>query len=121
MILSALVLFAYFWVVDMIHEDYLNYLDLRGESTSAGLSFLVKWLAFALGITIYWMFNSYARKKYDKKSGQLTDTGASRNKPGKSSNGGTGMEGRDDPFDEIRRKGRLRSRGDLIIDKNRRN
>ena len=113
MILSAIVLFAWFWVVGLVHEDYLSYLTLQGEGASAGWSFLLKWLAFLVGVICYWWFNSYARKKFDKKEkGSLAEPSNTQ----AAVEADLGSPNSKDPFDKIRRKEKLRSKADLVID-----
>lgn len=118
MIVSTLVLFAYFWVVGMIHQDYLEYLQLRDSTHSAGLSFVFKWLAFILGITIYWLFNSYIRKRADRRKNAQTSAALQTVavRAGRGAGDANSSGGADDPFDEIRHKEKLRSRADLIIE-----
>ena len=120
MIVSTLVLFAYFWVVGLIHRDYLDYLELQGGSQGVGLSFVFKWLAFIVGIILYWLFNSYVRKKADRKrntqsSSSLKAAGLRANKSAVNTQASADTEA-DDPFAEIRQKEKLRSRADIVIE-----
>ena len=120
MIVSTLVLFGYFWVVGLIHRDYLDYLELQGSSQGVGLSFVIKWLAFIVGISLYWLFNSYIRKKADRKrnkqsSSSLKAAGLPADKSAKNTRA-SGEAELYDPFDEIRQKEKLRSRADFVIE-----
>mgnify|MGYP000601477888 CR=1 FL=1 len=113
MILSTLMLFVYFWVVGLIHQDYLDYLKLQGNGEGAGWSFVLKWLAFFTGIVIFWFVNNRTRKKHGQKgdSTQSYKQGGSDLPAVKSNNANRS----DDPFDAIRRKSKLRSKADMII------
>ena len=117
MILSALVLFAYFWIVGKIHGDYLSYAQLHSQTGFVGVSFVVKWLAFLAGVIVYWLFNSVVRKRLIRK-GQERELPASR--PVTSAQPEALRENaEDDPFEEIRNREALRSKGDLLLEKKR--
>ena len=114
MILSTVLLFLYFWIVSLIHQDYLDYLALQESSGGVGLSFILKWLAYIAGVIAYWLFNSFVIKRTARKRGgeKLETGGASTDarKPAGSSKG-------EDPFDAIRHREKLRSKADLLIER----
>ena len=103
LIVSTILLFAYLWFVGYAHSEYLNYASQQ-ESLSVGQSFFIKWLALLIGVGLYLLFHFLApSRKRQKKDKQSTV-----NEP---------VPGEPDPFDEIRKKEKLRSRADMMIDK----
>lgn len=111
MIVSTLLLFIYFWLVSMVHGDFVNYSELNSDKQYLALSFFIKWLAFLLGVVIYLIFNSRysSRKLKDKNSGKASAKKDAVN---------TTETNQADPFEQIRRRDKLRSRADFIIQKN---
>ena len=105
-IVSTLLLFAYLLLVSMLHEDYLNHLDRQEQSSSSGLSFVYKWLAYAFGIAAYFLFHWW-------RSRPETKTNTMREK--KSASKKNELENpEEDPFANIRKRKNLRSRADFI-------
>ena len=114
LIVSTLVLFAYLWLVGSIHEDYLNYAELQSDANLAGKSFIYKWAALMAGVLIYISFHLFRGKK----AGQRNKTRSTKlnAKPNTSPTDPEQNEG-PDPFAEIRLKKKLRSRSEIMINK----
>lgn len=117
-IASTLMLFAYFWVVSLVHQDYLDYLKLQANAGGAGLSFILKWLAFIAGIVAFWIFNNRSWRKSVRQSNEGSTFPVKPNASKLPSKKGGNSNVDVDPFESIRRKDKLRSRADLIIEKN---
>lgn len=131
-IVSTLVLIIYFSVVAVVHQDYLAYKELEGSSENLGLSFVLKWLAWLGGIVFYFLFDSIGSN--NKLSGDKLQSGKDRrnskssndNKKSNKNNSNEDKKGtpaidtdnQQDPFSAIREKKKLRSKADLLIEKN---
>ena len=102
LIISTLMLFAYVFLISNVHSDYLSHLQLQQKSDSSGLSFLYKWLAYATGISAYFMFHWWRSKP--KKSNNKEKIMAELES----------LNTDDDPFANIRKRRNLRSRADFI-------
>jgi len=105
-IISTLLLFAYLFLVSMLHEDYLNHLDRQEQNSSSGLSFVYKWLAYAFGIAVYFLFHWWRSRPETKTNTMQTKKSASKKNELENSE--------DDPFADIRKRKNLRSRADFI-------
>ena len=101
-IIAACALFGYFWLVASLHRDYLEFAHLNDDISNIGLSFILKWLAFIVGVIIYLMFNGRNRQPKPVAIDPTPTPAEQENK---------------DPFDNIRHKDKLRSAADLVIDK----
>ncbi|NND81100.1 MAG: hypothetical protein HKN50_01595 [Gammaproteobacteria bacterium] len=100
-IVSTLLLFAYMYIVNALHEDYLAYANLEQQAT-IGQSFAIKWAALLAGVLIYLVYNFFLRRP--------------RNKAPRIASKGDQTDEANDPFAEIRRRKTLRSRADMIVD-----
>lgn len=112
-IVAVAVLIGYCWLVGVIHQDYLSYRALAGSDDTLGLSFVLKWLAWLAGFTVYLYYdNSPANKRPEHPTAQRADS---------ISPATTDNVQRDeaDPFAAIRNKKTLRSKADVVIDKHR--
>ena len=140
-ILSLLVLIAFIFVVGQVHQDYLRYNELQDTPTNIGLSFAVKWLVWACSITIFLVsnhyFNQYKRQQKELASEQ-SNSALSKLLKWKSRITASGEEQKttnekvtrtsklvvddeklshsDDPFADIRKKDKLRSYADVVIE-----
>jgi len=101
-IISTLLLFLFMWLASKIHQDYLEYSELR-NNTEVGWSFIVKWLTLASGIIVYVFYHSWRTSSSSKKTNSKNQKAAAD---------------KHDPFASLRTKGRLRSKADFIIEKN---
>ena len=101
-IVSTTVLFASLWLIGFIHNEYLEFAKVHNDS-NLGLSFVLKWLALLGSVVIYLLYN-YMGSKKEKTSKKKMDEPISTTDA-------------DDPFAEIRARKKLRSRAEMIIDK----
>lgn len=113
-IISTVILFVFFWLVNQLHQDYLSYGNLNENKEYIGLSFVIKWLAFSVGCIVYLLFNSW-RKWQKKPAKDLPQEKLSKaDLTERSADDQTSYH---DPFDEIRKRNKLRSKADFIIEK----
>ncbi|MEO0442379.1 MAG: hypothetical protein AAFZ92_01365 [Pseudomonadota bacterium] len=104
------VLLIYFWLVNLIHNDYLAYAELDDSQMGVGLSFVIKWVLVFIGFIIFIIihFTGGSRNSGEHKQVQPGDQGY-----------GTGASASHaDASDAIRQKQKLRSRADMILEKN---
>lgn len=102
-IISTLLLFLYLFIVSSVHKDYLTAV---GPDAIDKLSFVYKWAAFIAGFVIFFAFHMIrGRLKASKPSAQekITESKGLSNT-------------HDDPFSAIRKRKKLRSRADFLID-----
>jgi len=112
-IVSTLLLFGYLFLVSSVHGDYLTHTELQKDTSGSGLSFLYKWLAFAVGTGAYFLFH-YLRGR--AKSRADKPTGAVLKAKSKNSNKSSKQvsNDQDDPFSAIRQRKKLRSKADFL-------
>ncbi len=106
-IVATLLLFAYLWLVGVLHEDYVSYTELNQDNDHLALSFIIKWMAFIIGLLVYLLFHIFASPF--RKTQPLESIDVNHVKPGE--------QLIDDPFAEIRHQKKLRSKADFIIEK----
>ncbi|VUD64704.1 hypothetical protein TDB9533_03381 [Thalassocella blandensis] len=114
-IISTLALFIYYWLVEKLHEDYLHYISLQQSDSNIGFSFLLKWFFLASGLGLYLLFNFWRKRpvksplphldlKHKKKTNKQTPQSADSTADA------------DDPFANIRKREKLRSKADFVIE-----
>lgn len=104
-ILSTLILFGYLFLVSGVHADFLKNAELQKDATNLGVTFVFKWLAFAAGVFVYFLFHLLrGRSKKSQKAEPQKILSAKE----------AAKQDEDDPFSAIRTRKRLRSRGDFI-------
>ncbi|GHA13036.1 hypothetical protein GCM10008090_23420 [Arenicella chitinivorans] len=110
-IVSTLLLFIYIFLVSNIHADFLTHTEMQKDTTGTGLSFIAKWLAYALGVGMYFAYHAFRgrdkKSKSSKKSKHKVSTNPSVIDVDKESD-------ENDPFAEIRKRKTLRSRADFL-------
>lgn len=143
-ILGLIILIAFIFVVGQVHQDFLRYNELQDQPTNVGLSFAIKWLIWAMSITIFLVsnhyFNQYKRKqkkaeseqsnsalskllkwksRMDKSDTQTPISSFSESADRKANQVDSNItnESNTDPFAAIRKKDKLRSYADVVIDK----
>jgi hypothetical protein len=93
----------------------LNYVETQNDDRLAGQSFLVKWAALLLGVFIYtayhWLRAARLRSRKNK------DSDIKLNKVGKINSFTDSPDGEEDPFHALRSKEKLRSRAEIMIEK----
>jgi|GEM_PF-3072039 len=57
LILSTLALFTGYFVIALIHDDYLQYLSTVDDTQSVGITYLLKWCALSGISALYYMIN----------------------------------------------------------------
>lgn len=135
-ILSLIVLIAFIFVVGQVHQDYLRYNELQDIPSNIGLSFAVKWLVWVASITVFLVanhyFNQYKRQQKERASEQSNSalskllkwkSRANTFKPKTKMPSADQVEQKtetdksvSDPFAAIRKKDKLRSYADVVID-----
>ena len=110
LILSILLLMLYFWLVGKVHQDYVSYSELNEDHQYLALSFIIKWIAFAIGAIVFLLFNTLS---------PLRDRPAApeKKKPAPGASAKSPKREAIDPFEQIRHKDTLRSRADFILEK----
>ena len=111
-IVSTFFLFLFLWVVGFAHQEYLDFAQNNAEKSSVAGSFFIKWGAMLVGIFSYFAYH-YFRSRKSPRAGVANFI-----------NAGSGTESsevdtdsKDDPFYHIRRKDKLRSRAEIMIEK----
>ena len=110
LIVSTLLLFFYIFLVGNIHDDYLAHLKLQDSTASTGMSFILKWGAYAGGLVLYFIFHWW-RGRFREPDEQI---GESKSSPRKNPKPMVSIE--DDPSAEIRERDNLRSRADFLME-----
>lgn len=100
-IISTVLLFGYLYLVGNIHDDYLNYAKLE-QGTDVGASFIIKWGALLFGVLIFLAYHFLRRS-----SSTDSDDG---------DNAMTVTDDENDPFADLRKRKKLRSKAEMIID-----
>lgn len=121
-------------IISLVHSDYLDYVAVSKQGQEfVSKSFLLKWLAYIIITAVYfWLFKSFSKvekeghedlsflrkfsSKRKTKSGSVS--GRSEDKVAKSvkSQGTKSANTSNDPFANIRKKEKLRSEADLIVE-----
>ncbi|MFT5277633.1 MAG: hypothetical protein ACI97K_002395 [Glaciecola sp.] len=138
-ILSLIVLIAFIFVVGQVHQDYLRYNELQDSPTNIGLSFAIKWLIWAGSIILFLLsnhyFNRFKRQQKELESEQSnsalskllkwksgfskktqTPNSVQQSMSEESKTEKSAVEQELDPFAAIRKKDKLRSYADVVID-----
>jgi hypothetical protein len=137
-IISLILLVAFIFVVGQVHDDYLRYNELQENPTNIGLSFAVKWTVWALSICVFLacnhLFNKYKKQQKQAESEQ-SNSALKKIMKWKASFSSDSQSDTDekapvepakkaskkaktspDAFATIRKKKKLRSYADLIIE-----
>ena len=122
-IVSTLLLFAFLWLVGNVHEDYLVYAADQNDEGLVGRSFLYKWIALVSGVLLYLSYH-WLRSGSSKtiKEPQSKNAYFSKGNSGKAKINSfpENEQSDDDPFAELRKKDKLRSRAEILVDKEKR-
>ena len=104
-IVSTVLLLLFLWLVNFAHSEYLSFAEFQSEQSNVGLSFFIKWFALIVGFFVYLTYLFWQPKKK-----KITN---------KNVNADAQIDaGEDDPFASIRDKGQLRSRAEIMLEKN---
>lgn len=109
---GLLALAVFVLMVNILHSEYLDYVELSGEKQHLVWSFAIKWALIILGLAVYALATSLMGKP----------AATSKKKAGKKvpdSKAATGDDGTkpagDDGFDFLRKKKVLETRADKLI------
>lgn len=112
-IIATLTMFVMLWGIAFLHEDYLRFVkstEMENASTYIATSFFIKW-GVSMMVIIGYVYVLYFFRQRTPKTTQKGKTSA------KSSSSSMIQKNSKDPFDAIRKKKKLRSKGDLTINK----
>ncbi|MBX2858214.1 MAG: hypothetical protein KTR17_06095 [Cellvibrionaceae bacterium] len=116
MIVSTAFLFGSYFIIALMHRDYLSYAKLSQANADIALSYAVKWAALLTVSGIYYWLNIH--KNLGKSTAKATvNSGSDKRKPPKQSSGDGSRAIARDPFAEIRRKDKLSSKAEQILKK----
>jgi len=111
-IISTVVVLVYFFVVSKLHEDFVNYSSLVLDNQYLGISFVVKWIAWLFGAILYlFMGFSYFNKSQIKRTFNNITIHSSKTDKERI------QKHESNPFEEISKRGKLRSKSDFILEK----
>jgi hypothetical protein len=112
-IVSTLILFAGYFLISLFHGDYVEYAVGSGDKDFLWRSYLIKWAAL-IGVTVaYYLYNT--RVLIKRRADDLPPS--SGKEPVVENSPQSGSDSEADPFVEIRRKERLKSRADIALDR----
>lgn len=106
------ILLLFFWVVGLAHSDYLAYAKLQENNQWIGLSFVVKWLALAIGCAVF-VFAHLGDKKEIEEPAEI-DPDIVKKAP-KATKEALFSQDINDSFARIREKKTLNSKADVIL------
>lgn len=112
-IVSTAILFTYLLLVSWLHSDYIASAQLEKQTTGLSKSFAIKWIAFAGGIGLYFLYHGIRRqmsKSRPKDKAVLMPRVAD---PNATKNIVNDAELATDPFAHIRTRKKLRGRKDF--------
>ncbi|NTS78578.1 hypothetical protein HR060_17175 [Catenovulum sp. SM1970] len=114
-IVSTVVFVGFCLLVNLLHQDYIQYSQLHSEKSDLGLSFIFKWGTLVLGFVVYCYLNraTHAKQNYQKNENKGKQT---ENRM-KLDDCEQQNHQKPDPFSALRTKEKLRSKADLLIDK----
>lgn len=115
LIISTLLLFAFLWLVGSIHDDYLNYVATQNDDRLAGQSYIIKWAALVGGVMLYMAYH-WSRSVRAKSGKDKEQKGKLKNMP-EINSFSDDPEGAEDPFQALRTKKKLRSRAEIMTEK----
>lgn len=104
LIISTFLLIVFLLLVSNLHDDYLTHSQLQNDATDAGVSFIYKWIAYAVGVGSYFIFHFLRGLRPSKQT--LEEKAKEANIIAKTDS--------DDPFAAIRERKKLRSRADFL-------
>lgn len=112
-ILASLALLLGYFLIAMIHGDYVDYAASATDTSHLWLSYLVKW---ALLFTVTLVYYFYLRRQLRAPSQVKTETTAKATVKGTKS-APTNQNDSADPFANIRGKQKLKSHADIALER----
>ena len=103
---GLLILSVFVVLVNMLHGEYVSYVEISGDQTFLVWSYIVKWTLLGLSFLVYFLFGAVGVKV---KPPVESKTEA------KSSDSANSIHNKNDGFDFLRNKKHLESRADKII------
>ena len=94
-------------IISIAHREYVNYVEISGNQSFLVWSYILKWSALLICILVYWLVSAWGigmKKPVTPKSSAEPARPAS------------GTEGQDDGFDFLRRKKKLLSQADKLLE-----
>jgi len=92
-------------LVQVLHREYLGYVELSGDKSLLVWSYVIKWVALAGAVIAYLFLILFGSRKGPGESTQARAAQGSRGNPARA----------DDGFDFLREKTHLQSRAEMII------
>jgi len=109
---GLLLLGVFVVLVNILHSEYLDYVQISGDQVFLVWSYVVKWAALALSFLVYFLFGAIGVK--------VKPPVVSKEEP-KALNPADSTQNKNDGFDFLRNKKHLKSRADKIIERASRN
>lgn len=106
LLIAVGLLVASYFLVSLLHDDYLDYVKNSGNDSYLGISYAIKWLSLLVATVVFY-FVITGRNKAETKKRPADQHQAKTDAPGKN---------KPDPFDAIRHKKKLRGRADQFLD-----
>lgn len=111
-IVSTLVLFLGYFLIATVHGDYVDYAVTADDRRYLWLSFVLKWTLLLAVTAVYYFYNMAGLRPRGDQPPAPQKSPATRTEPSP----GSAV----DPFAEIRRKEKLKSRGEHLLDNHKR-
>lgn len=124
-IVSLVALIFSLWMVEQIHQDFVQYSQLNNDTSYLAASFVIKWIVFLLAAVLFVLINSLfkAKKATEKKvlksqpkKAFFFKLSASEKVPFNDTLVDS-SKNQIDPFDAIRNKTKLRSKADVVLER----
>lgn len=112
-LIATPLLLLYFWVVNVIHHDIIAYATLNNDTSWLAWSFLAKWLVILLGVVVFLYFTTKSPAEEKPKASLKEKMASTDSSIEELKSGGEG----EDVFERIRKKDKLRSKADMVIEK----
>lgn len=106
LLIAVGLLIASYFLVSLLHDDYLDYVKNSGKDTWLGMSYAIKWLALLIATVVFYFVITTRTKTEIKK----------RPKDQREANAASPEKDKPDPFDAIRHKKKLRGRAEQFLD-----
>lgn len=107
---STLALVIFLALTAVIHDEYIEYVELTNEAAFLFASYLIKWIGIVIGVSLYVLLSVL--------QGTSMQTKENLNQKRKSPDAtlaSSSLDDEDDGFNFLREKGRLESRAEKLI------
>lgn len=116
-ILSTLALFVGYFLINSIHNDYLDYQTRSGNNAQLLFSYAIKWFLLSLVTGLYYYLNIHKSLSFNPENKTKNTHKANTQAQSTSTHSSSTSAEQPDPFAHIRKKQNLRSRADIEMDK----